>query len=160
MGNCSGSSRFLQVQRIICIYDSYAKFISPVVQIYLAVFGKLCLTACCVTRTRRVWNQTKQQNRMPHLPLSTTFFEKYSYRDSIKNVAWIFLHEMRKGSHTSHKLTAKNTPHMDWLLFWRSNFIMNRFGSPERDYSLSNGDMMHDSLRSPTSSKRTSYNFC
>ena len=30
---------------------------------------------------------------------------------------------------------------LDWLLFWRSNFIMIRFGSPERDYSLSNGDM-------------------
>ena len=61
------------------------------------------------------------------------------------------------------------------LLFWQSHFIMIRFGSPERDYSLSNGDMtlekglrsqrgkdvqLHDSLESPTSCKRTSYNFC
>ena len=60
MRNCAGLLMFLQVLRIICIDDSYAKFISPVVQIYLAVFyGKLCLTAGCVTRTRRVWNQTK-----------------------------------------------------------------------------------------------------
>ena len=64
---------------------------------------------------------------------------------------------------------------IDWLLFSRNNFIMIRFDSPERDYSLSNGDMtfekglrsqhskdvqLHDSLGSPTSSKRTSYNFC
>ena len=50
-----------------------------------------------------------------------------------------------------------------------------RFGSTERDYSLSKGDMtlekglrsqhrkdveLHDSLGSPTSSKQTSYNFC
>ena len=56
-----------------------------------------------------------------------------------------------------------------------SNFIMIRFGSPERDYSLSIGGMtlekglrsqhskdvqLHDSLGWPTSSKRTSYNFC
>ena len=63
-------------------------------------------------------------------------------------------------------------PHWpDSLLFWRSNFIMIHFGSPERDYSLSKGDMtlekglrsqrgkdvqLHDSLGSPTSSKRTS----
>ena len=62
------------------------------------------------------------------------------------------------------------------LLFWRSHFIMIRFGSLERDYSLSKGDIMtlekslrsqhgkdvqlHDSLGSPTSSKQTSYNFC
>ena len=52
---------------------------------------------------------------------------------------------------------------------------MIRFGSPERDYSLSKGDVtlekglrsqhnkdvqLHDSLGSPTSSKRTSQNFC
>ena len=51
---------------------------------------------------------------------------------------------------------------------------MIRFGSPERDYSLSKGDMtlekglrsqhsrdvqLHDSLRLPTSIKRISYNF-
>ena len=39
MGNCAGLLRFLQVQRIICIEESYAKFISPVVQIYLAVLA-------------------------------------------------------------------------------------------------------------------------
>ena len=37
VGNCAGLLRFLQVLGIICIDDSYAKFISPVVQIYLAV---------------------------------------------------------------------------------------------------------------------------
>ena len=30
---------------------------------------------------------------------------------------------------------------LDWLLFWLSNFIMIRFSSPKRDYSLSKGDM-------------------
>ena len=49
------------------------------------------------------------------------------------------------------------------------------FSSPERDYSLSKGEMtlekglrsqhskdvqLHDSLGSPKSSERTSYNFC
>ena len=59
VGNCAGLLRFLQVLRIIYIDDSYAKFISPVVQIHLAVLAiansfteNLCLTACCVTRTR------------------------------------------------------------------------------------------------------------
>ena len=38
---------------------------------------------------------------------------------------------------------------LDWLLFWRSNFIKVRFGSPERDHSLSNGDMtLEKDLRS------------
>ena len=56
-------------------------------------------------------------------------------------------------------------------MFWRSNFIMIHFGSPKRDYSLSRGYItlekglrsqhgkdvqLHDSLGSPTSSKRTS----
>ena len=63
---------------------------------------------------------------------------------------------------------------LDWLLFWRSNFIMIHFGSPERDYSLPNRDttlekglrsqhskdvQLHDSLGSPTSSKQTSQHF-
>ena len=39
VGNCAGLSRLLEVQRIICIDDRYAKFISPVVQIYLAVLA-------------------------------------------------------------------------------------------------------------------------
>ena len=30
---------------------------------------------------------------------------------------------------------------LNWLLFWPSNFIMIRFGSLERDYSLSNGEV-------------------
>ena len=62
---------------------------------------------------------------------------------------------------------------LDWLLFWRSNFIMIRSGSPERDYSLSKGDMtlekglrsqhskdvqLYDSLGSPTSSYQFSAN--
>ena len=59
----------------------------------------------------------------------------------------------------------------------QSNFIMIRFGSPERDYSISKGDMtlqkglgsqhskdiqLHDSLGLPKSSKWiwTSYNLC
>ena len=53
------------------------------------------------------------------------------------------------------------------LLFWRSHFIMIRFSSVERDYSLSKGlrsqhgkgIQQHDSLGSPRRSKRTSYNF-
>ena len=37
----------------------------------------------------------------------------------------------------------------DWLLFWRRDFIMIRFGSPKRDYSLSKGDMtLEKGLRS------------
>ena len=58
-------------------------------------------------------------------------------------------------------------------LFWQSNFIMIRFGSPERDYSLFKGGMtlkkglrsqhrkdvqLHDSLGSPTSLNEP-YNF-
>ena len=39
MAYCAGLLRFLQVLRIIYIDDSYAKFNSPVVQIYLAVLA-------------------------------------------------------------------------------------------------------------------------
>ena len=42
------------------------------------------------------------------------------------------------------------TPHWtDCCQFWQSNFIMIRFGSPERDYSLSKGGMtLEKGLRS------------
>ena len=53
---------------------------------------------------------------------------------------------------------------LDWLLFWRSNFIMIHFGSPERDYSLSKGDMtLEKGLRSQHIKDvqlHDSYNFC
>ena len=67
-------------------------------------------------------------------------------------------------------------PHWPDYCFGEATFnIMIRFGSPERDYSLFKGGMtlekglrsqhskdvqLHDSLGWPTSSKRTSYNFC
>ena len=61
VGNCAGLLRFLQVLRIICIDYNCVKFISPVVQIYLTVLAiAIPLTENCVTLTRRVWNQTKQ----------------------------------------------------------------------------------------------------
>ena len=69
------------------------------------------------------------------------------------------------------------TPHRTDCCFGAATLLSSviRFGSPERDYSLSKGDMtlekglgsqhskdvqLHDSVGSPKSSKRTSYNFC
>ena len=106
MGNCSGSSRFLQVQRIICIYDSYAKFISPVVKIYLAVLAiASSFTENCVW-LRVAWHEldeyeTKLNNytECRIFPYKRVSLKKYSYCDSSKNEAWISLHEMRQGSH-------------------------------------------------------------
>ena len=39
----------------------------------------------------------------------------------------------------ANNVQCKLTPH--WTVVWRSYFIMIRFGSLERDYSLSKGDM-------------------
>ena len=83
---------------------------------------------------------------------------------------------MRQGSYILGRYPQKTQlGSLCKLLFWRSNFIMIRFGSPKRDYSLSKAEMtlekglrsqhskdvqLHDSRGLPTSSKRTSYNFC
>ena len=201
MGNCAGLLRFLQVLRIIYIDDSYAKFIFTSSSNILSslgnrqfFYGKLCLTACCVTWTRQVWNQTKystEQNAASSLT-NEFLWKKYSYLDSIKKCSlnissWNALRVARPRKLQYPQKTQLGSlcklcamwidALLDWLLFWRSNFIMIRFGSPERDYLLSNGDtcmtlekglrsqhikdvQLHDSLGSPTSSKRTSYNFC
>ena len=65
------------------------------------------------------------------------------------------------------------TPHWPDCCFGEATLVMIRFGSPEKDYSLSKGGttlekgirsqhskdvQLHDSLGWPTSSKRTSYN--
>ena len=47
-----------------------------------------------MTQTWRIWNQNKQQK----ITYKRVPFKKYSYLDSI-NVAWIFLHKLRLGSH-------------------------------------------------------------
>ena len=115
MGNCAGLSRFLQVQRIICIDDSYTKFISPLVQIYLAVLAIAnSFKENCVW-LRVAWHEldkyeTKINNKTECRIFSYKWvsLQKYSYHDSIKNVAWIFLHEMLRVAH-SWKLSAKNT---------------------------------------------------
>ena len=104
MGNCGGLSRFLEVQRIICIDDSYAKCISPVVQIYLAVLAIAnSFTENCVW-LRVAWHElneheTELNNKTECriFPYKRVSLKKYSYCDSVKNVAWIFLHEMLKG---------------------------------------------------------------
>ena len=147
-------------------------------------FSKLCLTACCVTRTGRLNNKTECRifpyKRVSLKKILLPWFNKS--KCSLNISSWNAL----RAAH-SRKLSAKvyaNCVQMlidaslAWLLFWRSNFIMIRFGSPERDYSLSNGGMtlekglrsqhskdvqLHDSLGWPTkatSSKRTSQNFC
>ena len=104
MGNCGGLSRFLEVQRIICIDDSYTKCISPVVQIYLTVLAIAnSFTENCVW-LRVAWHElneheTELNNKTECriFPYKRVSLKKYSYRDSVKNVAWIFLHEMLKG---------------------------------------------------------------
>ena len=53
-------------------------------------FRKLCLTVCCVTQPGRLNNKTDCRI----FPYKRVSFKKYFYLDAIKNVAWIFLHEM------------------------------------------------------------------
>ena len=147
-------------------------------------YGKLCLALRCVTRTRWVWN------RMRIFPYKQSFFEKilrlwFNKKCSLNISSWNALRvaHSRKLSPKKHDLEVyanyvqcELTPHWtDCCFNWRSKFIMIRFGSPERDYSLPNRDttlekglrsqhskdvQLHDSLGSPTSSKRTPYVFC
>ena len=88
-------------------------------------------------------------------PLYSSLINKFllkrcSYIDLIKCVAWIFRHKMRRGSHIlrtypqkhyfkvyANYVQCKLTPHCTVVLV-KPHFIMIRFGSLERDYSLSN----------------------
>ena len=173
MGNCAGLLRFLQTLRLIYINHSYAKFISPVVQIYLAVLAiaNSFLENCVWLRV--AWQkldeyETKLNNKTECRIFPYKWVLAHSRKLSAKIMTWKFMQIM---SNLNWHLIQS----LDWLLFWRSNYIMICFSSPERDYLLSKGDMtlekglrsqhskdfqLHDSLRSPTSSKWTTNNFC
>ena len=116
--------------------------------------------------------------------MNKSLLKKYSYLDSIK------ICSLRISSRTalriadSRKLSAKvyaNMCNVIGLLFWRSHFIplyhdsfqlyRKRLFSLQGDMTLEKGlrsqhgkgirrIQLHDSLASPTRSKRTSYNFC
>ena len=98
----------------------------------------------------------KQRGKYPKLATDTEI--EYFFMKCVKGHA--FLEVICK----KHNLKVYAN-YVQCDLFWWSNFIMIRFGSPERDYSLSKGDMtLEKGLRSqhskdvqlPTSSKRNS----
>ena len=58
--------------KTICAPHSSSNILSSNIEAMANYFRKLydCWRkSCCVTQARRVWNQNRQQNRMPHLPL-------------------------------------------------------------------------------------------
>ena len=79
-------------------------------------YGKLCLTARCVTRTRRVWSQTKAPSTLIRFQTKTELFcSGYGYRPHYNAE-----NDQRKRSHSK---TFSRVERFENDAFWKRCFL-------------------------------------